>query len=196
MKKQKNFNVANKLKSIREERDLSIRSLCSLSGLAVNTLSLIENGKTSPSVNTLYKLAYALNIPITSFFDSGDIHKEIHYSRADEQNRIATDTSDITEITSSFSASNQITAYSVIIHPGTISGAQPFMHEEYEFILCLEGRIRFIVKNDAFILEGGDSLLFNGSLPHRWLNEFPESAKMLAIFFPSFLKVKSITDHF
>jgi hypothetical protein len=37
--------------------NLTIRALASQSGLAVNTLSLIENGKTSPSVSTLQQLA-------------------------------------------------------------------------------------------------------------------------------------------
>ncbi len=48
------------LRVLRSGRGLSIRSLAEQSGLNANTLSLIENSKTSPSVSTLQQLASAL----------------------------------------------------------------------------------------------------------------------------------------
>ena len=49
------------------ERGLSIRTLAERSELNVNTLSLIENSKTSPSVSTLQQIAAALEVPIDGF---------------------------------------------------------------------------------------------------------------------------------
>jgi DNA-binding XRE family transcriptional regulator len=57
-------NVGRGLRTLRTGRGLSIRALAEKSGLNVNTLSLIENGKTSPSVHTLQQLAQALEMPI------------------------------------------------------------------------------------------------------------------------------------
>ena len=61
-------DVGGRLRALREARQLSIRALAEASGLAVNTLSLIENGRTSPSVSTLQQIAVALSLPITAFF--------------------------------------------------------------------------------------------------------------------------------
>ena len=49
-------NVASSLRELREARGISMRALATKSGLSANALSMIERGKTSPSVSTLYKL--------------------------------------------------------------------------------------------------------------------------------------------
>ncbi len=54
------ISVGRRLRELRAEQDLSIRALAEKSGLNANTLSLIENSKTSPSVSTLQQLAGAL----------------------------------------------------------------------------------------------------------------------------------------
>ncbi len=74
------IDIGKSLRKLREGRNLSLRSLSEISGLAVNTLSLIENGKTSPSVNTLSKIAKALEIPITAFFDSDTEKSDIGFT--------------------------------------------------------------------------------------------------------------------
>ena len=63
-------SVGHGLRKLRSEHNLSIRALAEKSGLAVNTLSLIENGKTSPSCSTLQQIATALGVPITAFFET------------------------------------------------------------------------------------------------------------------------------
>lgn len=64
-------NVASSLRELREARGISMRTLATKSGLSANALSMIERGKTSPSVSTLYKLADALGVSITAFFGAG-----------------------------------------------------------------------------------------------------------------------------
>ena len=58
------INVGQRLRELRAKQSLSIRSLAELSGLNFNTLSLIENSKTSPSVSTLQQLSRALGVPL------------------------------------------------------------------------------------------------------------------------------------
>ena len=62
-------DVGQRAMEIRAERSLSIRDLARISGLNVNTLSMIENNKASPSVETLQKLSFALEMPIAAFFE-------------------------------------------------------------------------------------------------------------------------------
>ena len=63
-------DVGARLRTLRTEHGLSLRALAELSQLNVNTLSLIENGKTSPSVSTSQQLAMGLQVLITAFFAS------------------------------------------------------------------------------------------------------------------------------
>ena len=54
------IDVGQRLRELRAMRGLSLRALSGQSGLNVNTLSLIENRRTSPSVSTLQQLALTL----------------------------------------------------------------------------------------------------------------------------------------
>jgi len=62
------MDVGSRLRVLRQERGKSMRALARRSGLSTNALSMIERGRTSPSVSTLYKLSEALEVPITAFF--------------------------------------------------------------------------------------------------------------------------------
>ena len=75
-------DVGRCLRRLRDGRDLSIRALAEQSGLNVNTLSLIENGKSSPSVSTLQQLASALAVPITAFFEMDIPKNMISYQKS------------------------------------------------------------------------------------------------------------------
>jgi len=81
-------DVGIRLRQLREQRGLSIRALARKSGLSANALSLIERGRSSPSVSTLYKVAGAMNVPITTFFQTEpELHDVVHI-RAGERTRV------------------------------------------------------------------------------------------------------------
>src|SRR3989304_4104062 len=80
-------DVASSLRELREARNISMRSLATKSGLSANALSMIERGKTSPSISTLYKLSDALGISITSFFGEPADRREAVLVRADARTR-------------------------------------------------------------------------------------------------------------
>ena len=73
--------LGHKLRELRTRQKLSLRALAERSGLNVNTLSMLENGKTSPSVSTLHQLALALNVPIARFFEVEPVEKHVVFTR-------------------------------------------------------------------------------------------------------------------
>ena len=81
-------NVGARLRELREARKTSMRGLATKSGLSANALSMIERGRTSPSVSTLYKLADALGVPITEFFGPPSVKSDVILIKADERTRI------------------------------------------------------------------------------------------------------------
>ena len=62
------IDIGNSLRQLREAHKVSMRALAQMSGLSANALSMIERGKASPSVSTLYRLADAMEVPVTDFF--------------------------------------------------------------------------------------------------------------------------------
>src|SRR5574342_1279802 len=82
-------DVGTRLRQLREERNMSMRSLATASGLSANALSMIERGKTSPSVSTLYKLADAMGVPITTFFGAENEKRQVVFVKSDERVRVS-----------------------------------------------------------------------------------------------------------
>ncbi len=59
---------SEKIRLLRKEAGLTISQLAELSDMDGGFLNYIENGKKSPSLNTLYKLSKGLNVPMAQFF--------------------------------------------------------------------------------------------------------------------------------
>src|SRR5512138_1155413 len=78
-------NIGERLRELREARNISMRALATRSGLSANALSMIERGKASPSVSTLYKLADALGISITSFFGTDAQRRNVVFLKGEER---------------------------------------------------------------------------------------------------------------
>lgn len=176
-------NVGLALKRLRAERSLSIRALAEKSGLAVNTLSLIENEKTSPSVATLQQLAVALEIPITSFFQNDAPKDRVAYFKAGQRIGAAFAHGTLEDLGANLSR-RTIEPFVVTVEPNAGSGSSPIVHTGHEFIFCLEGRIIYTVDEKTYLLEAGDSLLFESHLPHRWQNVESFPAKTVLVLCP------------
>ncbi len=58
----------------------------------------------------------------------------------------------------------------VTLDPQADSGSLEIVHTGYEFIYCLEGQIEYTIGKENYLLEPGDSLLFEAHLPHCWQN--------------------------
>jgi transcriptional regulator with XRE-family HTH domain len=189
------INVGLALRTLRAKRDLSIRALAEKSGLAVNTLSLIENDKTSPSVSTLQQLALALDVPITAFFENGTPKKKVAYIKAGQRSGASFAHGTLEDLGAGLTE-RTIEPFVVTMKPVANSGPQPIVHTGHEFIFCLEGRIVYTIEDQTFLLEAGDSLLFGSHLPHRWQNVEAVPAKALLVLCPAESSDQPTQRHF
>lgn len=173
-------SLGNRLRDLRRQQGLSLRALAEKSGLSANTLSLIENGKTSPSVTTLQQIALALNIPITSFFEVQVNRDPVIYTR--QENRPGTPFSHgLLEEMGSGVGSEGLQPYVVTFEPLTDSGPQPLSHPGSEFIYCLKGRVLYNITGVEYTLEPGDSLLFSSKIPHSWINLLDAPSQLIVV---------------
>ena len=177
------IDVGARLRMLRAGAGLSIRALAEQSGLNVNTLSLIENGKTSPSVSTLQQLAGALGVPVTEFFVTGQGNKTVVHQQDGARPRALFEhgvMEDLGAGMSRFGAEPLI----VTLEAGADSGKNPIVHTGREFVYCLEGRVDYTVDTETYSLEPGDSLLFEAYLPHHWKNVDAQPSRVLLVLCP------------
>ena len=178
------INVGGSLRRLREERNLTLRTLAERSCLAINTLSLIENGKSSPSVSTLQQLAVALEVPITAFFETEMEKENIAYVKVNRRPR-ATFEHGMLEDLGAGAGIEAVEPFIVTLEPNAGSGLHDIVHTGYEFIYCLEGRIAYTIDGRTYLLEAGDSLLFEACLPHRWQNLSSKKSRSILVLYPT-----------
>ncbi|MCA9509802.1 MAG: response regulator [Myxococcales bacterium] len=65
-----NTEVGRRIRSRRKERTLTLKQLANRTGLSVSLISQIELGKSAASMSTLHKLATALGVRMTYFFET------------------------------------------------------------------------------------------------------------------------------
>jgi transcriptional regulator with XRE-family HTH domain len=188
-------DVGHCLRNLRTDRDLSIRSLAEQSGLNVNTLSLIENGKSSPSVSTLQQLASALEVPITAFFESGIPKNNISYLKAGQRPVVAFTRGTLEDLGAGLTLRGG-QPFIVTLEPNADSGTTPIVHTGHEFVYCLKGHLSYTIEDHTYLLEPNDSLLFEAHLPHSWKNIGDTPMRSLLVLCPADESDRPTERHF
>ncbi len=172
--------VGTRLRQLREARKVSMRTLAQMSGLSANALSMIERGKTSPSVSTLYRLAGALNVPVTDFFGPETSRKDVVFLKGEERSRLPF-MRGLWEGLGGEQFSGRMMPFMLTLEDGASSGPNTVAHSGHEFVYCLRGQIEYQIENQVYALEAGDSLLFLAQLRHRWRNPGGQVSNILVI---------------
>ena len=174
-------NVGTKVLEWRQRRGMSLRVLAVACDLSPNTISLIERGVSSPSVSTLHRLATALRVPITSFFQEGIEKVELIAGRAGQRPRTGSDRVQLESLGSGL-LDQTLEPFLVTLSPGADSGEQAIFHAGHELVYCLQGELEYTVAGQPHYLGHSDSLLFEARLPHRWRNLGVNPVVFLLIF--------------
>jgi transcriptional regulator with XRE-family HTH domain len=173
-------NIGERLRELREARNISMRALATRSGLSANALSMIERGRASPSVSTLYKLADALGVSITSFFGSNSEKKQVVFLQADERTRVSF-ARGIFEALGGEQFVGRVEPFLLTLESNANSGPRSMAHTGHEFVFCLRGKLEYQIERQVYELAAGDSLLFAAHLKHRWKNTGGNVATALII---------------
>lgn len=174
------IDVGSRLRQLRTERGSSMRSLARLSGLSTNALSMIERGRTSPSVSTLYKLAEALDVPITAFFRLEPPKQDIVFCPLGERKLVPIPDGKWMGLGGE-AFTGRVEPFMLTLEPGASSGPFGMLHSGSEFVLCMSGQIEYEVEGQRYNLKPGDSLIFAAQHRHRWRNSGSDTAQAVIV---------------
>jgi transcriptional regulator with XRE-family HTH domain len=193
MSERKPPDVGSQIRAFRMQRGLSMRGLAELCGLSPNAISLIERGTTSPSVSTLHRLATALKVPITAFFEEQGEKVTLILSRANHRQYTGTD-SVLLESLGSGLDHQILEPFVVTLEPGADSGEQGMVHDGHELVYCLQGELEYEVAGTQYRLAVGDAMLFEARLAHYWRNSGHAPVVFLLVF-QSAVQGESVEHH-
>ena len=173
--------IGRQVRALRRQRNLSLRGLAEPCDLSPTTISLIERGDSSPSVATLHRLATALGVPITSFFQEPEGKVEVILTRAGERRLLGTGNIHMESLGSGLQ-DQAMELFAVTLPPGSDSGTGAIEHDGHEMVYCIRGEVEYQIAGKSYLLAAGDALLFEARLPHCWQNRRQEPATFLLIF--------------
>lgn len=182
------IQISSQLKDKRKSQGITLQELANRAEVSKALISQIENNRTIPSLLVLINLIRSLGLDLNVFFDeiaknsaNGKliIRRKSEYQafyKEDNQNfiykRILTKnisglTIDLVlfELLANAESENVITT------------------EAFEFKYVIKGQVEYKVGEEIHLLNEGDSLFFDGRVPHKPRNPKDEGALVLSIYF-------------
>lgn len=170
--------IARTLRRERESRGLSVSELARRAGVSKATVSQLENGSGNPSVETLWALGVALDVPFAVLVDQ----------QANAPTLIRAD--DLAGVPSAAAAYNATLlsasppgarrdVYLIQAEPGEPRLSDPHHTGTTEHVILISGRAQIGPVGDAVALGPGDYLTYAGDVPHVFEATEPGTSAVL-----------------
>jgi transcriptional regulator with XRE-family HTH domain len=165
--------VGSRLKQLRIGRGVTLTELAERTGISKSTLSRLENGQRRATLELLLSLAQTYGVPLDDLVGAPDL--------GDPRVRLKPRRIKGRTVLPLSQHPNGIQAWKIII-PASQSTPKTRVHEGYEWLYVLSGRMRLIVEDDDRILDVGEVVEFDTGLSHWFGSTGESSAEVLSIF--------------
>jgi transcriptional regulator with XRE-family HTH domain len=165
-------SIGENIRQIRTQRNLRLEDIAGRAGYTKGYLSKIEQGKSTPSIATILRLASALGVEPSTLMQSGDADADpratIHVKPA-QRLEVLNEGAGPGYTFMALSTGRRrkmMEPFLLTVRPEHVDHAKIFEHPGEEFIYVLEGSCEYLVGDEKFMLEPGDSLYFDANKPH------------------------------
>jgi transcriptional regulator with XRE-family HTH domain len=168
--------VGPRLRALRRQRDTTLAGLSAATGISVSTLSRLESGERKPTLELLLPLAQAHGTTLDELVGApptGD--PRIHLRPVTRHGMT------MLPLTR---RPGGIQAYKLIIPAGQRAEPDPQVHEGFEWLYVLNGRLRLVLGEHDLELAPGEAAEFDTRVPHWFGAAGPEAVEMLSLFGP------------
>jgi transcriptional regulator with XRE-family HTH domain len=163
------LDVGARLRALRQLHGLSQRELAKRAGVTNGMISLIEQGRVSPSVSSLTKVLDGLPMSLADFFSMNlAAAPEAFYPR---EQHLAVSTGAVERrLVAAKRPARALSVLHVRYAPGADTGPEPQTRGGEIGGLVVRGRLELTVAGQTRLLGPGDGFYFSASLPHRFRN--------------------------
>ena len=164
--------VGPRLRAARQARGWTLDDLAQVAGVSASTLSRLESGKRQASLELLLPLTRALGIRIDDLLPA---------ETADPRVRRAVERRGGKVIAPLTLAHSPVRAMK-IVYPAERVAPSPRVHDGYEWLYVLSGRVRLALDGSEYIIDPGEAAEFDTRLPHSISATEAGPAEVLSIF--------------
>ncbi|QKG83979.1 cupin domain-containing protein [Kroppenstedtia pulmonis] len=162
-----------KLRTIRQQKGLTMRQLAEESGVSTGQISQIERGQVIPTLVLFWRLCKVLDVPLNYFFDEDNEHHEEEWIilRKNERTEIHFPNSNVVYHMLLPHNRGNMDFLLIEIQPGEVHDKEfQVSHGGEECGYVLKGQLTILLDQKKVVLEEGDSIYFESSIPHRFIN--------------------------
>ncbi|WP_280341526.1 helix-turn-helix domain-containing protein [Nocardia neocaledoniensis] len=166
--------VGPRLRTLRKQRQTTLADLAAETGISVSTLSRLESGDRKPTLELLLPLAKAHDVTLDELVDApqtGD--PRIHLRPV---TRFGMTMLPLTK------RAGGIQAFKMIIAPNARTTPEPKVHEGYEWLYVLNGRLRLVLGDNDIVLTPGEAAEFDTHVPHWFGTADDNPVEFLSLF--------------
>ncbi len=175
--------IARALKRERTKAGLSLSALADRAGLAKSTLSQLEAAQGNPSIETLWSIANALDVPFGFLFDTAP--PEMTLVRSGDGTPIIAEGTDIRAVLlSNGPPGSRRDLYRLDLVAGASRNAAAHPQGTIEHVIVASGRVRVGPLEELQELETGDYFRFPGDVAHLYEAITDHATLFLAMEFP------------
>ncbi len=157
--------IAASLRRERHRTGLSLTELARRAGIAKSTLSQLESGTGNPSLETLWAICVALDVPFSRLLDPPRPH--IQVIRADEGPTVASAEADYqATLLAGCPPGVRHDIYRIQAEPGHARVSQPHMPGVAEHVVISAGRALVGMASEPVELGPGDYISYPADVPH------------------------------
>lgn len=165
--------VGPRLRQIRDERGVTLVDLSERTGISKSTLSRLENGQRRPSLELLLPLAQAYRVPLDELVGAPEV--------GDPRIRLKPRRVHGRTVLPLTRHPGGIQAWKIII-PASQSKPKVRVHDGYEWLYVLAGRMRLILGDQDLVLGVGEAVEFDTRVPHWFGSTGGQAAEILSLF--------------
>lgn len=194
MSKTKNVDVmaleiGGKIKDLRQKKSYTLKDVSALTGLSKPLISQIENNRVVPPVATLLKLARALDVGLSFFFQESETKDRVVITRKNERRSIGRPHHSKTGVGYSYEslevkkAGKHMEPFLVTFDLTETGDMAFYSHEGEEFVYVISGELEFRTRDRVYVLRDGDCLYFESEITHAFRSLSQEPAKTLIVIY-------------
>ncbi|MFG2911981.1 helix-turn-helix domain-containing protein [Kitasatospora sp. NPDC048298] len=172
--------IAASIRRERERSGLSMAELARRAGIAKSTLSQLESGSGNPSVETLWALGVALNVPFSRLVDPP--RPVVKVIRAGEGPVTHSERADYAAtVLSSCPPNARRDIYRIEAQPGETRASDPHMPGTVEHVMIGAGRALVGPTEAPVELGPGDYVSYPGDAPHVFRALSPDTLAVIVM---------------
>jgi transcriptional regulator with XRE-family HTH domain len=173
--------VAQNLKSLRTKKALSLEKLAQRSGVSRAMLSQIELGQSTPTINVLWKIAVALEVPFSALIRSATQNETQLLPKKKAKLLMSHDGKFASRALFPFDVPRSVEFYELRLLPEGREDADAHAPGTMENLVVTAGELELHLGEERHRLETGDAIFFRADLPHSYINPGATETRMYLV---------------